>query len=277
MSAHELDHVAFAVPSWDAAGKLLHRELGARFASGFTTPFFNPCQLALAGDMRLELLEPGGSAASFVQRFLDDNGGDPAPHHITFKVHDIQAAMAGARAAGIEPVLVNTGNPLWREAFLHPRDTGLGFLAQVVQAPGSPEDITEGAGDFTRPCPWDEGESSQAGVPMVFGEVPDLERAAAVLRDVLGAQEYLLDGEPRARGFSWSEGADLLLRESSEPPGASGLKALGIAAAGASRDVRGHHGLLRMLAAGEPCPELGIRLSPLAIPALAIPAPANPG
>lgn len=267
MSAHELDHVAFAVPSWGTAGKLLHRELGARFASGFKMPVFSPCQLALAGDMRLELLEPGSSAASFVQRFLDDNGGEAAPHHITFKVHDIHAAMAGARAAGIEPVLVSTDHPLWREAFLHPKDTGLGFLAQLVQTPGSLEEITEDNNDFTNPCPWDESECPQAGLPVVFGEVPDLERAAAVLRGVLGAAEYPVDGEPKARRFSWSEGADLLLRESDELSGASGLKALGIVAAGQSFNGLPQDGLLEMLVAGDPCPELGIRISHLKIPA----------
>lgn len=272
MSAHELDHVAFAVPSWMSAGTLLHRELGARFASGFSMPLFSPCQLALAGDMRLELLEPGSSAASFVQRFLAENGGQAAPHHITFKVHDIHGAMSAARAAGIEPVLVNTEHPLWREAFLHPKDTGLGFLAQLVQTPAPLEEITEENNDFTIACPWDECESPQASLPVVFGEVPELDRAAAVLREVLGAAEYPVTGESKARGFSWSEGADLILRECAEKTGASGLKALGVVAAGESWDGRTQRGLLELLAAGDRCPELGIRISPLNIA-----VPANTG
>ncbi|WAP52368.1 VOC family protein [Arthrobacter sp. ATA002] len=190
MSAHELDHVAFAVPAWNSAGALLHRELGARFASGFSLPAFNPCQVALAEDMRLELLEPGSSPESFIKRFLADNGGRAAPHHITFKVRDISAAIAGAREAGIAPILVNTEHPLWQEAFLHPRDTGLGFLVQIVHTPQTLEQIAGDNNQFNIPCPWPETEAPRARLPVVFGLVPDLDRAGLVLREVLGATGF---------------------------------------------------------------------------------------
>lgn len=274
MSAHELDHVAFAVPAWGAAGELLHRELGARFASGFSLPAFSPCQVALAEDMRLELLEPGSSPESFVERFLSENGGQAAPHHITFKVRNISAAIAGARAAGINPILVNTEYPQWQEAFLHPRDTGLGFLTQMVQTSQSLEEITED-NEFNTACPWVETESPQARVPVVFGLVTNLQRAEYVLRDVLGAVAFSLPlraGEPAAGGFRWSQGADLVLQETTDSTGVSGLRALGFVAADEPWRGPEHAGLLEALGAGTFHPELGIRIS-----SLRLPAPAHSG
>ncbi len=179
MSAYELDHLAIAVPAWEPAGSLLNRELGARWASGFRLDAFNPCQLAVAEDMRLELLEPGGGERSFIRRFLSENNGAAAPHHITLKVQDIHAAIAAAQAAGIEPILLRLDHPQWKEAFLHPRDAGLGFLVQMVQmvqAPQSIEDITvETFGGLA--CPWQEGAwlvltqgaTGQAGSPARHG------------------------------------------------------------------------------------------------------------
>ncbi|WP_320537061.1 VOC family protein [Pseudarthrobacter sp. IC2-21] len=263
MSAHELDHVAFAVSDWRAAGEMLHQELGARWASGFKMPAFSPCQLALAADMRLELLEPGTEQKSFVQRFLHENNGNAAPHHITFKVHDIHAAIAGAQAEGIEPVLVNVAHPLWQEAFLHPRDTGFGFLTQLVQTPQSIEEITENNNDFNSSCPWEETEKPRSQLPVVFGQVGDLERAAHVLRTVLGAADYPLPGEPAAKGFHWAEGADLILQETTTPTGKAGILALGVVPASEHWDGPLSPGLVELLQAGSHHAELGIRISPL--------------
>ena len=269
MSAHELDHVAFAVPAWGPAGEVLHRELGARFVTGFSLPAFNPCQLALAEDMRLELLEPGSSPASFIDRFLAGNGGNAAPHHITFKVQDIRAAIALAQDTGIDPILVNTEQPLWREAFLHPKDTGLGFLVQIVQTLEAPEDITAG-NEFTAGCPWEEHPAPQARLPVVFGQVPDLRQAEHVLAGVLGAAVHPLpvtDGGAPARVFRWPRGADLILQEAADPAGPSGLQSLGFAAEGEIRAEPGHPALLDLLAGGSFHPELGIRLSSLCLAA----------
>ncbi|MET4059797.1 hypothetical protein ABIB35_001340 [Arthrobacter sp. UYP6] len=266
MSAHELDHVAFAVPSWGPAGEMLHRELGTRFASGFTTSAFNPCQLTLAEDMRLELLEPGRSPDSFVQRFLSGNGGNAAPHHITFKVHNIHAAIEGAQKAGVEPILVNTEHPLWREAFLHPRDTGLGFLAQLVQTPRSPEQLTEESSGLNAACPWEEADTPQAGLPVVFGQVLNLQLAARMLQDVLGAVRIDLpvkSGDPPVSVFRWQAGADLVLQETTSSAGVSGLKALGTVPENHKRAEPEFAGLLKMLASGSFHPELGIRISAL--------------
>lgn len=264
MSAHELDHLAIAVPSWAPAGAVLNRELGARWASGFRMEAFSPCQLAVAQDMRLELLEPGSGENSFIQRFLSENDGRAAPHHITFKVHDIRAAIARAQEAGIEPILVNVEHPQWQEAFLHPRDTGLGFLAQMVQAPLSVEELTGMDDGGGLACPWEQSDTVPLRIPLIYGNVAHLSRASTVLCEVLGAREYSTGVGPTTAGFHWDEGADLLLSEGQDASGNSGIQgilALPADAAFSPRDFPEQ--LPDLLAAGADHPEIGVKISVL--------------
>lgn len=266
MSAHELDHLALAVESWAPAGERLNRELGARWASGFTLPVFSPCQLALADDMRIELLVPGTGEHSFIRRFLDNSDGQAAPHHITFKVHNIRAAIKGAQQAGIEPVLVNLDHPAWQEAFLHPRDTGLGFLAQMVQAPQSVEEITEDDSQWTTPCPWVESDREQAQLLVIHGQVASLDQARIALVQVLGAHETVVAGETPASLFSWDSGAELFLEEIAPGRETSGIRAIGVAPANPARGP-GHRlpDLRKLLGAGSWHQELGLRIAPLVL------------
>ena len=264
MSAHELDHLAIAVPAWEPAGSLLNRQLGARWASGFRMEAFNPCQLAVADDMRLELLEPGSGEHAFIQRFPPDHDGQAAPHHITFKVHDIRAAIAGAQRAGIEPILVNLNHPQWQEAFLHPRDTGLGFLAQIVQAPQSVEEITGTDDGGGLACPWEQNDTAPLRISLIYGNVADLAQAGAVLREVLGAREYSTGMGATTAGFHWDEGADLLLSEVDHKSGNSGIQGiltLPADAGGSPRDFPER--LPAVLAAGDEHPEIGLKISAL--------------
>lgn len=264
MSAHELDHLAIAVPSWGPAGALLNRELGARWASGFRMEAFSPCQLAVAQDMRLELLEPGSGERSFIQRFLSDNGGHAAPHHITFKVHDIRASIARAQEAGIEPILINLEHPQWQEAFLHPRDTGLGFLAQMVQAPQSVEEITGTDDGGALACPWEQPDTAPLRIPLIYGNVAHLSQAGAVLREVLGAREYSTGMGATTAGFHWDEGADLLLSEVHDGSGISGIQGILALPADAEWSPRDFpERLPAVLAAGVDHPEIGLRVSVL--------------
>lgn len=271
MSAHELDHLAIAVPEWTSAGTVLHAELGARWASGFTTADFNPCQLTLADDMRVELLEPNGAPHSFVRRFLDEHDG-AAPHHITFKVRDIHAAITGARDAGIEPILVNLDHPAWQEAFLHPRDTGLGFLAQIVQTSGQVEDLAATLPNATGGCPWNEAAGSPQRLQAIHGGVQQLHRARCVLVEVLGATEFT-PGEPgdeveaegpgdgATLGFRWDAGADLLLTPTTNR---AGIDAIGILPAAESWQPEHYpQDLADRWATGAWHPELGLRIAGL--------------
>jgi methylmalonyl-CoA/ethylmalonyl-CoA epimerase len=82
--------------------------------------------------INVELLEPWcPEADDFLERFVQRRG--TAFHHITFKVPDIERAIADVVAAGIEPVGINLGNPEWREAFLRPRDAH-GIVVQLAQS-----------------------------------------------------------------------------------------------------------------------------------------------
>ncbi|MGP5227109.1 VOC family protein [Arthrobacter rhombi] len=273
MSAHELDHLAIAVPAWAPAGPVLNRELGARWGGGFTTEAFNPCQLAVVDDMRVELLEPSGAEHSFIQRFLEHHEGSAAPHHMTFKVADIRSAMAGAQQAGIEPILVNLEHPQWQEAFLHPRDTGLGFLAQMVQTTTLLDASADELPHSTGNCPWEEDEKEPVRVQLVHGVVDDLESVSRVLTDVLGAKVFAIGAANQARsedlGFSWNEGADLVLSQGTT----IGLDAIGILPAEASWAPEDYPADLRIqLGSGTWHPELGIRIAALRPPTL---PPAN--
>lgn len=264
MSAHELDHLAIAVPAWAPAGSVLNRELGARWTSGFRMEAFNPCQLAVADDMRLELLEPGSGERSFIQRFLAENDGNAAPHHITFKVHDIRAAIAGAQGAGIEPILVNLEHSQWQEAFLHPRDTGLGFLAQMVQAPQSVEEITGTDDGGGLACPWEQNDTAPLRIPLIYGNVAHLSRARTVLCEVLGAREYSTGVGTTTAGFHWDEGADLLLSEVGDESGNSGIQGILVLPADAGFSLRDFpERLPDLLAAGADHPEMGLKISVL--------------
>jgi catechol 2,3-dioxygenase-like lactoylglutathione lyase family enzyme len=93
---------------------------------------FAPAQVRFAGGMRLEVLEPFGVEHNdFLRRFLDRNG--PGPHHLTFKLSDLGAAIDGARALGFEPVGIDRSDPGWQEAFLHPKQS-FGIVVQLAQA-----------------------------------------------------------------------------------------------------------------------------------------------
>ncbi|MGH3652111.1 VOC family protein [Glutamicibacter sp.] len=227
MSAHELDHVAFAVPSWLHAGTSVHRTLGARWVSGFHQGSFSPCQLELAEGMRLELLQPPDGGGGFVAEHLARTGGAANPHHITFKVSDIHASMALARSAGVRTILENLENQWWKELFLHPKDTGLGFLVQLVQT----ELALDGKDDITAPgaasCPWDEQpavQNSAQRLDFIAGSIRDAAQARLVLGTVLGAQVTSLEFDPQTYLFSWPLGSSLVLRvDGNAPPGLQAL------------------------------------------------------
>jgi catechol 2,3-dioxygenase-like lactoylglutathione lyase family enzyme len=134
--------------------------------------------------MRLELLMPNQvEVDDFLRRFLDRSG--PGPHHFTFKVADIEAALAEAEAEGLRPVGVNLRDPEWKEAFLHPKDAALGIVVQLAQSSGSewrpppPPDGYPAAAEHARP----------ADLVRIVHCVADLDHALARFRDLLGGTE----------------------------------------------------------------------------------------
>lgn len=146
-----LDHVAVALRRWSDGWPRFAEQLGGRWRSGGRGPGFAPSQLAFATGMRLELLEPNDVHVNdFLQRFLDRSG--PGPHHLTFKVEDIEAALAATEAAGYAVVNVDVRDPEWKEAFIHPK-VAPGVLVQLAEASG-PGWVTDPPEGYPAASPW---------------------------------------------------------------------------------------------------------------------------
>lgn len=148
-----IDHIAIAVRSIPAALSLVVDALGGSFlfAGDNGAQGFRWAQFRYPGGGKIELVQPL-DAEGFVGRFLERRG--EGVHHMTFKVPDIHRAIDHVRAQGIEPVNVSTGDPEWKEAFLHPKSAH-GVLIQLAQSAFSDEDaarhhLTDHGGDEHR-------------------------------------------------------------------------------------------------------------------------------
>jgi hypothetical protein len=191
-----LDHVAHAVPGWRQAWPRYAVELGAVWHSGGPGPGFAPGQLRFANRARIEVLKPYDPQVNdFLERFLQRSG--PGPHHLTFKVPDLEAAIAAARRAGYEPVGIDLRDPEWMEAFIHPRQA-TGVVVQLAQA----------LGDWTSPPPAGfptERRRRPGGDPVPASSLQRVTHAVADLRDGVGLFVGLLGGEVEDRGVHGGE------------------------------------------------------------------------
>ena len=107
--------------------------LGGRFLYGEVLPIGAVTLVLALGDGKIELMAPTPGSA-FFERFFAGNGGRGGPHHITFRVDDIDAAVATLDAHGIAHFgLVHDPAGLWSEVFVHPRSND-GVLVQLAQA-----------------------------------------------------------------------------------------------------------------------------------------------
>jgi catechol 2,3-dioxygenase-like lactoylglutathione lyase family enzyme len=133
--AIDLDHVAVAVEHHRDAFACYGGELAGRWLSSGTGSGFSPAQIGYANGMKVEVLMPAQVEVNdFLRRFLDRSG--PGPHHLTFKVPDLDAVLARAESMGYTPINVDRRDTIWQEAFLHPRAVP-GVVVQVAQASGS--------------------------------------------------------------------------------------------------------------------------------------------
>jgi methylmalonyl-CoA/ethylmalonyl-CoA epimerase len=136
------DHVAAAVPDFDAADARWRDRLGGSWASWFHNrrAGFRARQLRFRGDAKLELLQPSEvdpSDDNFVRRVLERFGS--RVHHVTLKVPDLAAAIATVTAEGLEVVDVFDTDPVWKEAFVRPSLIG-GIIVQLAEAHLSDDD-----------------------------------------------------------------------------------------------------------------------------------------
>ena len=138
----KLDHIAFGVPDAAPAADLLSGHLGGSEHGSGPGGGFVFWQWDFAGGGRIEIIVPDGPRDGFLYRFLAARGA--GPHHVTFKVPDLHAALDRARSLGYEPVGVDDRSPGWKEAFLHPKQAQ-GIVIQFAES--HPE--LEGEGDWT--------------------------------------------------------------------------------------------------------------------------------
>ena len=130
--AANLDHLAVAAERWDELWPRYAGDLSGAWVSGGPSVGFASAQVRYANGMKVEALMPENwEQNDFLRRFLDHRG--PGPHHMTFKVPDIEAAVDAAQAAGYRPVGLDFSDPFWKEAFLHPKDAP-GVVIQLAQS-----------------------------------------------------------------------------------------------------------------------------------------------
>lgn len=210
MTRAVLDHVAIGAWSSDDVGNDFSRWLGGREVARFSIHSWAGMQMAFAGGIRLEVLEPVENPADdFLQRFLERGG--PGPHHATFKVDDIEQALAELKELGIDPVKVDLSDPGWREAFLHPA-LGLGSVVQLAQQGGAWSAEKE-------PAPEPEGAVRAEFLGAELAS--NLEIAATVFGRLLGGQsEQVGDGV----AYTWPGAGSLLVRPAGDQrPGVRAL------------------------------------------------------
>jgi methylmalonyl-CoA/ethylmalonyl-CoA epimerase len=129
-----LDHIGIAVQDLDAAVAFYRDALGLEIepaeevASQQVRVHFAP-----VGTARLELLE-ATAPESPIAKYIGRRG--PGLHHITLRVADLRAVLAGLRRRGVrlideEPRPGAEGSLI---AFVHPSSTG-GVLIELKQAP----------------------------------------------------------------------------------------------------------------------------------------------
>jgi hypothetical protein len=180
-----LDHVAHAVHRWQDVWGRYATDLGAEWSSGGPGPGFAPSQLRLANGALVEVLMPNDVHLNdFLHRFLNASG--PGPHHLTFKVPDLTAAIEQARRVGLEPIGIDRSDPEWMEAFIHPKQA-TGVVVQIAEATTAwssppPDDFPTGRRqrrDGTGPV-------AAASLLRVTHAVTDFDAASAVFVDLLG-------------------------------------------------------------------------------------------
>lgn len=127
-----LSHVAIAVREADPLVAVLTGALGAaRGAEELLDGGALRVVFVHLGPLTLELLEPR-SADHTVARFLEKRG--EGLHHVSLEVGDLEAALAGCRAAGVRLIdeTPRPGAHGTRVAFLHPKSLG-GTLVELCQ------------------------------------------------------------------------------------------------------------------------------------------------
>jgi catechol 2,3-dioxygenase-like lactoylglutathione lyase family enzyme len=198
----DLDHLAVGSWSNERVLGLAASWAGGREVSRFRTPSWAGVQAQFAEGIRLEALQPVEDPADdFLARFLQSRG--EGPHHVTFKVPDIEASLARLHEMGIEPVKPDFSDPNWKEMFLHPR-LGLGIVVQLAQQGG-----TWSAEQQLPPLAPDAFRGALLGAEIRS----DPDQARRVFAQLLEGRETEVEG---GHLYSWPGGGSLLVRPAGE-------------------------------------------------------------
>jgi methylmalonyl-CoA/ethylmalonyl-CoA epimerase len=167
--------------------------------------------------MRLELITPGPGGDGFMRRFLDRSG--PGPHHLTFKVPSLDDTLGEMAERGIGTLGGRNDTPVWREAFLHPKQAGLGTLIQLAQTNDAL--IATMMGPQVTPDGYPAVPGEQASIAWIGLAVESAPTARELLTEVLHGEPA--DGGPGWARLEWGTGHALVLRDGSAAPGGPGL------------------------------------------------------
>ena len=188
----DFDHVALALPDRAPFWAAFAGDLAGRWVRGDESlDGFAYAQLRFANGMKVEGLEPFWPENNdFLVRFLASSG--PGPHHLTFTVPDLEAAVGRARSDGRRPMGVNLEGARWKEAFLHPSEAS-GILVQLAW---STRELDEPAPQWLPPPRVAEA----AELVHVAHAVADLQAALDLFEGLLGGR-YIDAGA--GDGLSW--------------------------------------------------------------------------
>jgi catechol 2,3-dioxygenase-like lactoylglutathione lyase family enzyme len=193
---YDLDHVALAASDTAPALRFLTGRLGGTVIFGGQSIGFRPMQVwvgdATGDGMSIELLEPWDTERNdFLARFVARRGD--GPHHMTFKVPDLGAAIVRARDTGRTPVKIDTSDPEWKEAFLMPGDAH-GTVVQLAESTSEFDTRAEllahvaAHGPNAHPRWWVDPEPSRGLVARLRRVVlasPDLDKSVEFFSDFL--------------------------------------------------------------------------------------------
>jgi methylmalonyl-CoA/ethylmalonyl-CoA epimerase len=131
-AATRIHHIGVAVTDLDESIRLYEKALGAELVhrAASETEGLEAALLRVGGG-EIELMSPLREDSP-VGKFMAKRG--PGLHHVAYGVDDIEAALAGAREAGLELIdsQPRTGLNGRRIAFVHPKAMG-GVLTELVE------------------------------------------------------------------------------------------------------------------------------------------------
>jgi len=142
LGIQKIHHVAVVVRDLEASLGLYRDNLGLELEKVVPIPSDHVrIGFVIVGEVKIELVQPTDDTTG-VWRFLESKG--EGFHHVCFEVPDIQAALDGLAAEGLQLIdarpRMGADGPV---AFVHPKSCH-GVLIELVEAPGGPAWATLG-------------------------------------------------------------------------------------------------------------------------------------